>query len=153
MVGMPGMRGPVAGIQAEHHYTSSNQYWSEPAKLASRSNSVKASHARLALLKNLLDTSSARSGYNRLRRIPWEKKGSIRIAQLPAGHRKYELDITGPRGDRLRATIRGEDGFARSWKGRSFVETGAMREAPRGSHDFLKVSDETSGNSKFFRLK
>jgi hypothetical protein len=35
------------------------------------------------------------------------------------GDRGYEVHVAAPRGDAIRATLRGQDGFARSWKGTS----------------------------------
>ena len=62
------------------------------------------------------------------------------------------MHVAAPRGDSIKASLRGQDGFAKSWKGTSSLVSGAISAGAPGSNDFLKVTDRTRYETQYFRL-
>jgi hypothetical protein len=109
--------------------------------------------------QQVLARSSGRGGgraedaYKRAMQLKWAKRGDLSVAQVPInGDQGYEVHVAGPRGDVIKASLRGQDGFDKSWKGTSSLVSGAIAAGAPGSDDFLKVTDKTRYETQYFRL-
>jgi len=102
------------------------------------------------------NSGSPEEAYKRTLRLGWKKEGDLAVAQVRINSDKgsgYEVHVAAPRGDEIRATLRGEDGFVKTWKGTSSLISGAIAAGAPGTPDFLKVTDRTRDETQYFRLK
>lgn len=162
--GPPGPAGVPAYLHAVHHYpyedtdtsgaedaakASDGEYRQTSSNVALRS----AQHRQEALRQTRGLEGDAEAAYKRTLRLGWKKEEDVSVAQVRInGDRGYEVHVAAPRGDAIRATLRGEDGFDKTWKGTSSLVSGAIAAGAPGSADFLKVTDRTRDETQYFKL-
>jgi hypothetical protein len=116
------------------------------------SSALRAQHRQQVLARSAGE-GGAEDAYKRAMNLKWEKEGDLSVAQVAInGDRGYEVHVAAPRGDSIKASLRGQDGFAKSWKGTSSLVSGAIAAGAPGSKDFLKVTDRTRYETQYFRL-
>lgn len=55
------------------------------------------------------------------------------------------MHVAGPRGDAIKASLRGQDGFAKSWKGTSSLVSGAIAAGAPGMQKTFKKNPVLDG--------
>jgi len=165
--GPPGPAGVPAYLHVVHHYPyeDTDTSGAEDAakgmsedKQTSRSSALRSQRQQQSLHtshahEQRREGASAEDAYKRTLALGWKKEGDLSVAQVDINNNKgYEVHVAGPRGDTIRASLRGQDGFAKSWKGRSSLVSGAIAAGAPGSADFLKVTDRSRDEAQYFRL-
>jgi len=167
--GPPGQEGVPAYLHAVHHYpyedtdtsgaegaargSSEDKQTSRTSALRSGRSTQRKQHSLLSSRRHHQGGGSAEDAYKRTLRLGWKKEGDLSVAQVRISDDKgYEVHVAGPRGDTLRASLRGQDGFSKSWTGTSSLVSGAIAAGAPGSADFLKVTDRSSDETQYFRL-
>jgi len=152
-------------LHAVHHYPYEDTDTSGAEEAAQQSNGqykqagssarLQSKYAQQALRQaHVKADGNAEEAYKRTLRLGWKKEGDLSVAQVRINDDKgYEVHVAGPRGDAIRATLRGQDGFAKSWKGTSSLVSGAISAGAPGSADFLKVTDTTRDETQYFKLR
>lgn len=151
--GPPGPPGVPSYLHAVHHfpYEDTDTPNEDTEIAASEPESMAAINRRRQQLLHGVGAGSNEDAYKTAVRRHWIKRGDLRIAQVPTAV-GYDVHVAGPRGDALRATLRGEDGYAGKWTGTSSLVSSNIAAGAPDSYDFLKVQDTSRDETQYFRL-
>lgn len=82
----------------------------------------------------------------------YKRRGSIAVSKVDANG-YYYINVLGEASHKLNAVLQGTDGYHRRWQGLGQIYTGPLKSGDMGSKDYLKIVDEGTGETEYFRFK